>query len=257
MSNIQLKSKSDIEKMRRACGIVREVLQALTEMVAPGITTADLDAKALELTKARGATPAFLGYPSANAGVKPFPGVICASLNEAIVHGIPNSRPLREGDILSIDYGCMIDGFFGDSATTVAVGKISDVAAKLLKVTEGSLQRAIEQCLPGNRIGDISHAVQSYVEQHGFHVVREFVGHGIGRAMHEAPQVPNFGPSGQGRPLRPGLVIAIEPMVTVGTFETKLLDDGWTAITKDASLAAHFEHTVAITESKPLVLTSS
>ncbi len=254
MSTIQLKSKAEIELMRRANIIVRDVLALLVEMVKPGITTAVLDRKARELTEQRKAVPAFLGYPSSHKQTPAFPGVICASVNDAIVHGVPNERPLVEGDILSIDYGCLYEGFYGDSATTVAVGKSSPTAEKLLRVTKESLWDGIEQCLPGKRIGDISAAVQQRVESNGLHVVREFVGHGIGREMHEPPQIPNFGKSGQGRALRPGLVIAIEPMVTVGSFETKLLDDGWTAVTKDGSFAAHFEHTVAVTEGKPFVL---
>ncbi len=251
---IELKSKSDIAIMRRANMIVFEVLQLLRELVVPGVTTGDLDAKAKDFTEAKGAKPAFLGYPSSTSGVQAFPGVICASRNEAIVHGIPDDRPLVEGDILSIDYGCVIDGFFGDSAITVPVGKVSTQAEELLAVTSRSLEDAIRECYAGNRIGDISDAVQRRVESHGFGIIREFVGHGIGRAMHEPPHVPNFGHAGQGRVLKPGLVIAIEPMVSAGAYETRILDDGWTAVTKDGSLAAHFEHTVAITEGEPYVL---
>ncbi len=252
--SIQLKSKAEIEIMRKAGMIVYEVLQVLREMVAPGVTTLDLDRKALELTEKAGAKPAFLNYPASNRKAPPFPGVICASKNDAIVHGIPDSVPLKEGDIISIDYGCTFEGFYGDSATTVPVGKIEPLHEKLLQVTEQSLQDAITQCQAGNRIGDIGYAVQSRVEKHGFGIVREFVGHGIGRAMHEPPHVPNFGAAGQGRILKPGLVIAIEPMITTGSFETKLLEDGWTAVTRDGSFAAHFEHTVAITDSGPYVL---
>lgn len=251
---IQLKTKAEIDLMRRANMIVYEVHQALAEMVAPGATTADLDAKALEICRAKGAEPAFLGYRSASPDVQPFPGVICASINEVIVHGIPDSRPLEEGDILSIDFGCSCDGFFGDAALTYAIGRVSEAAERLLEVTAQSLEDAIVQCRSGKRIGDISHAVQHCVESDGFNVVREFVGHGIGRKMHEPPHVPNFGRPGQGRVLRPGMVLAIEPMVTAGSFETKILEDGWTAVTKDGSLAAHFEHTVAITENEPYVL---
>ncbi len=251
---IQLKTKAEIELMRQANMIVYEVLLVLAEMVSPGVSTADLDAKAREMCRAKGVEPAFLGYPCAQAGAIPFPGVICASRNEVIVHGMPNREPLCEGDILSIDFGCCCQGYFGDAALTVPVGKASTEAARLMDVTRQSLEEAISQCLPGNRIGDISAAVQRYVERNGFNVVREFVGHGIGRKMHEPPHVPNFGQEGQGRVLKPGLVIAIEPMVTQRSFETKILDDGWTAVTKDGSLAAHFEHTVAITEGKPYVL---
>lgn len=252
--SIQLKSPQEIEKMRRANMIVYEVLQTLEEMIVPGVTTYDLDAKAGEMTKERGARSAFLGYPASNPQIQSFPGVICASKNEEIVHGIPNKTPLKEGDILSVDYGCQIDGFYGDSARTFAVGKIEEGAEKLLRVTKDSLEAAIGACQVGQRIGDISAAVQSLVEAEGFGVVREFVGHGIGRSMHEPPHVPNFGKPGQGRLLKAGLVLAIEPMVTVGSFETKLLSDGWTAVTKDASLSAHFEHTVAITDKGPYVL---
>ena len=251
---IQLKSRSEIEMMKRAGAIVYEVLQYLRSIVRPGVTTRDLDRIAAELTAKRGAKPAFLGYPSSSKSVPPFPGVICASVNEAIVHGIPDDRPLESGDVVSIDFGCVIDGFFGDSAITVPVGEVSQRAKELLQVTELALEDAIEQCQVGNRIGDISAAVQGRVEPHGFGIIREFVGHGIGRAMHEPPQVPNFGKPMQGRVLRPGLVLAIEPMVSAGAYETKILSDGWTAVTKDASLAAHFEHTVAITEAGPCVL---
>jgi len=251
---IPLKTKDEISLMRSANLIVHEVLQALQEMVVPGVTTADLDRKARELTNKAGAVSAFLDYPSSSEGVIPFPGVICSSRNEEIVHGIPNDVPLKEGDIISIDYGCCYKGYFGDSAITVAVGKINAEATRLLEVTKQSLQDAIAQCRSGNRIGDISAAVQRCVEAAGFGVVREFVGHGIGRAMHEPPQVPNFGKPEMGRILKPGMVLAIEPMVTVGSFDVKVLDDGWTAVTRDGSLAAHFEHTVAITNSDPFVL---
>lgn len=251
---IELKSRAEIEIMRRANLIVYEVLQTLSEMVVPGATTAEINAKAAELTREKGATPAFLGYPAHSAKTPPFPGVICASINDAIVHGIPNDQPLKEGDILSIDYGCVFDGYYGDSAVTIPVGTVPDRIEKLLKLTNQSLHDAIAQCVPGNRIGDISNAVQSRVEPAGFGVVREFVGHGIGKRMHEPPAIPNFGKSGQGRVLKAGMVIAIEPMVTAGAYETKLLPDGWTAVTRDGSFAAHFEHTVAITDQGPYVL---
>ena len=252
--SIQLKSKAEIDIMRRANLIVFEVLQALREMVRPGVTTADLNAKAVEMTKAASAEPAFLNYPSANKGVAPFPGVICASVNDCIVHGLPDDKPLKEGDVVSIDYGCCYQGFFGDSAVTVGVGQITAQAQHLLNVTQQSLEDAIKQCVAGNRIGDISHAVQTRVEANGFGIVREFVGHGIGRAMHEPPHVPNFGSAGQGRVLKPGMVLAIEPMVTAGSYETMLLEDGWSAVPRDGGLAAHFEHSIAITEGAPLVL---
>ncbi len=251
---IQLKSKKEISIMRKANMIVYEVLEELKNTVSPGITTLDLDRIAKELTKKKGAEPAFLNYPSHSPNVKPFPGVICASKNDVIVHGIPNNEPLKEGDILSIDYGCSIDGFFGDSAITVSVGEISPLAQKLMDVTKECLEDAIKLCVPNNRLGDIGHAVSKRAQKSGFGVVREFVGHGIGKAMHEAPPVPNYGQPKKGRALRPGLVIAIEPMITEGTFETKILEDGWTASTRDGKLSAHFEHTVAVMEDGYYVL---
>ncbi len=251
---MELKSKSEIDILREANLIVADILSELEAMVEPGVTTNKLNQRAAELTKKHGAKSAFLGYPAPSPGVESFPGLICASLNDAIVHGIPNDVPLKEGDILSVDYGCEHKGFFGDSARTIPVGNISEETQRLLDVTKASLDAAIEQCHVGNRIGDISNAVQTVVEKAGFGVVREFVGHGIGRNMHEPPHVPNFGRQGQGRVLKPGLVIAIEPMVTIGSFETKLLEDGWTAVTRDGSLAAHFEHSVAITADGPIVL---
>lgn len=251
---IELKNKAEIEILRRANLVVYDVLHRLSELVRPGVTTKELDAKAKEWTLAAGAIPAFVNYPSSTPGVAPFPGVICSSVNEVIVHGIPDNRPLLDGDILSIDFGCFLDGFCGDSALTVAVGKISEEAQKLLDVTKQSLDDAIAQCYVGNRIGDISHAVQKRAEGAGFGVVRELVGHGIGRKMHEPPHVPNFGRPAQGRPLKAGLVLAIEPMITAGSFETKVAADGWAVLTKDVSLAAHFEHSVAITDKGPIVL---
>ncbi len=252
--SIQLKSPSDLDKMRKASMIVYEVHQHLQELVKPGATTLELDEVARKICEKNKAVPAFLNYPCSQRGGAPFPGVICASPNEVIVHGIPNDVPLKEGDILSVDFGCAVEGFFGDSARTYPVGEISDAAKKLLSVTEESLEHAIGQCRPGNRIGDISHAVQSLVEGAGFGVVREFVGHGIGTRMHEPPHVPNFGRAGQGRPLKAGMVLAVEPMVTAGMFDVKVLSDCWTAVTSDGSLSAHFEHTVAITEKGPWVL---
>jgi methionyl aminopeptidase len=253
--SIELKTAGEIATMRKASRVVAQVLTALRQLVRPGVTTRELDTRARELTKELGASSAFLGYPAHTPNTEPFPGVICASRNEEIVHGIPNDVPLKEGDIISIDYGCSVEGFFGDSAITVPVGEVSPRIQQLLEVTARSLEAAIVECRAGKRIGDISFAVQSLVEKHGFGVVREFVGHGIGRKMHEQPAVPNFGAPGQGRVLKPGMVLAIEPMVTAGGFETKVLSDGWTAVTKDGSFAAHFEHTVAITDGEPDVLT--
>ena len=252
--SIELKTEAEIEIMRQADLLVYRVLTELQEMIAPGVTTAQLNARAIEITEEAGAEAAFLNYPASAPNVPPFPGVICASVNEVIVHGIPNDVPMKEGDIISIDYGCCLNGFYGDAAKTVAVGKIDPEVQRLLDVTEQSLEDAIEQCQPGNRIGDISNAVQKRVEDNGFGVVREFVGHGIGRSMHEPPHVPNFGSPGMGRVLRPGMVLAIEPMVTAGAYEAKVLEDGWSAVTKDGSMSAHFEHSVAITENGPYVL---
>jgi methionyl aminopeptidase len=251
---IQLKNKSELDAMRRASMVVYEVHENLTPLVKPGVTTLELDEEVKKLCEKMNVVPAFLNYPCSQRGGIPFPGLICVSPNEVIVHGIPDNKPLKEGDILSIDFGCSINGFFGDSARTHAIGEISDSAKKLLKVTEDSLERAIEQCRVGNRIGDISYAVQHRVEREGFGIVREFVGHGIGSRMHEPPHVPNFGRPHQGRPLKAGMVLAIEPMVTVGAFDIKILSDGWTAVTSDGSLSAHFEHTVAITDKEPWVL---
>ena len=254
--SIELKTKAEIGLLRSANLIVRDVLEQLAALVRPGVTTRELDRVARELTSKAGAQPAFLDYPSPTRGVAPFPGVICASVNEVIVHGIPNDDPLKDGDILSIDYGCCYQEFFGDAAITVPVGVISEAAKRLLHVTEAALSAAIVKCRAGNRIGDISAAVQTLAEGAGYSIVREFVGHGIGRAMHEPPHVPNFGIEGQGRLLRPGMILAIEPMVTMGSYETKVLADGWSAVTKDGSLAAHFEHSVAITENEPIVLSA-
>lgn len=251
---IKLKTKDQIDKLKRANMVVFEVLHRLKEEASPGITTLDLDRIAADMTKQRGATPSFLNYPSSSPKAVPFPGVICASVNEEIVHGIPSRKPLKDGDIISVDYGCCLDGYNGDSAITFAIGNVSRKAKELMDVTEESLELAIQQCRVNNRIGDISNAVQVHAEKHGFGVVREFVGHGIGEDMHEPPAIPNFGKAGQGRTLKAGLVIAIEPMVTEGSFETKVLSDGWTAVTKDGRLAAHFEHSVAITENGPYVL---
>lgn len=252
--SIQLKSRADLEKMRYASMVVYQVHEQLKELIKPGVCTLELDEVARKICEKEKVAPAFLNYPCSQKNGIPFPGVICASPNEVIVHGIPDNKPLKDGDILSVDFGCCYEGFYGDSARTYPIGKISESARKLLDVTEHSLELAIEQCFTGKRIGDISHAVQSYVEKHGFGIVREFVGHGIGRKMHEPPHVPNFGRASQGRPLKVGLVLAIEPMVTVGSYNIKVLSDNWTAVTSDGSLSAHYEHTVAITDKGPWVL---
>jgi methionyl aminopeptidase len=236
--------------MHRAGHLVGEVLTALAARVAPGVTTAELDELAEKKIVDAGAVPAFKGYHG-------YPASICASINEEVIHGIPSGRRvLNEGDIISIDVGVSLDGYYGDSAITLPVGRISEDAAKLLRVTEESLYKAIERARPGARVSDIGHAVQEHVEAHGFSVVREFVGHGIGQRMHEEPQVPNYGEPGRGPRLAEGMVLAIEPMVNAGKAAVKVLSDGWTAVTKDSSLSAHFEHTVAITAGEPWILTA-
>jgi methionyl aminopeptidase len=236
--------------MREAGRLVGEVLTELAAHVAPGVTTADLDELAERRILRAGATPAFKGYHG-------YPATICASVNEEVIHGIPSGRRvLNEGDVISIDVGASLDGYFGDSAITLAVGKVSEEAATLLRVTDESLYKAIEAVKPGGRISDIGHAVQKHVEAYGFSVVREFVGHGIGQKMHEEPQVPNYGEPGRGPRLTEGMVLAIEPMVNAGKPAVKVLADGWTAVTRDGSLSAHFEHTVAVTADGPWILTA-
>ena len=234
--------------MRVPCTIVAEVLKRVVESVAPGITTQELNNIAeIEVAK-RKAKPAFKGYSG-------FPSSLCCSLNDQVVHGIPNNKPLQDGDILSLDFGAYYDGFFGDAAVTVPVGTVTDSALNLLSVTKQSLDLAIGQSVLGNRLSDISNAVQVFVESNGYSVVRDFVGHGIGRNLHEQPQVPNYGLPNKGPKLRTGMVLAIEPMVNEKSFEVKVLADGWTAVTLDGGLSAHFEHTVAITEHGPEILT--
>jgi len=247
---IVCRSASELERMREAGRLVGEVLTELTSLVAPGVTTADLDAAAEKRILAAGAVPAFKGYHG-------YPATICASLNEEVIHGIPSGRRvLKAGDILSIDVGASLDGYFGDSAVTLPVGRVTEEAATLLRATEESLYKAIERVRPGARISDIGHAVQQHVEAFGFTVVREFVGHGIGQKMHEEPQVPNYGEPGRGPRLAEGMVLAIEPMVNAGKASVKVLADGWTAVTRDGSLSAHFEHTVAVTAGEPWILTA-
>ncbi len=236
--------------MRAAGRLVGEVLTALAAAVEPGVSTQDLDAIAERMIVGAGATPAFKGYHG-------YPATICSSINEEVIHGIPSrQRALQEGDIISIDVGASLDGYYGDSAITVPVGRISDEAATLLRVTEDALYKAIDVVKPGGRVSDIGHAVQQHVEAHGFSVVREFVGHGIGQRMHEDPQVPNYGEAGRGPRLAEGMVLAIEPMVNAGKPAVKVLGDGWTAVTKDRSLSAHFEHTVAVTADGAWILTA-
>lgn len=245
---IELKSAAEIIKMRESGKLLRQVFNELEKSVEPGISTKELDTIAFNLIKGAGARPAFLGYHG-------FPATLCTSVNDEIVHGIPNDRPLQEGDIVSIDCGLVLGGFYSDSATTYGVGKISDVAQKLLTITKESLDIAIQLMEVGTRIGTVGAAVQKHAEDAGFSVVRDYTGHGIGRNMHEPPQVPNFGRPDTGFKLRPGLVLAVEPMVNVGTWKTDTLDDQWTVITADNSLSAHFEHTIAITDDGPIILT--
>ena len=247
---IVCRSAAELEKMRAAGRLVADVLTELAGLVAPGVTTAALDAVAEERIRAAGAIPAFKGYHG-------YPATICASINEEVIHGIPSGRRiLNEGDIVSIDVGASLDGYYGDHAVTLAVGLVSEQAATLLRVTEESLYKAIERVRVGGRISDIGHAVQQHVEAYGFSVVREFVGHGIGQRMHEEPQVPNYGEPGRGPRLAEGMVLAIEPMVNAGKPAVKVLGDGWTAVTRDGSLSAHFEHTVAVTADGPWILTA-
>jgi methionyl aminopeptidase len=246
---IVCRSAGEIDRLARVNELVARVLAELKSMVAPGVTTADLDALAEQRLVEAGAEPAFKGYHG-------YPATICASVNEQVVHGIPSKRPLVEGDIISIDMGAKLDGFFGDSAVTVPVGDVSDEASRLLNVTEASLYKGLEAVKPGARVSDIGAAVQAHVESHGFSVVREFVGHGIGTKLHEEPQIPNYGPAGRGPRLSEGMVLAIEPMVNFGKPGVKVLGDGWTAVTKDGSLSAHFEHTVVVTGNGCRILTN-
>jgi methionyl aminopeptidase len=246
---IVLKSAAEMEKMHRAGLIVWDVLNRLRQMVAPGVTTMDLEEFAEQRTAEYGARAAFKGY-------RGFPCTLCTSVNNEVVHGIPSARrKLREGDIVSVDYGVELDGYFADAAVTIPVGRIAPDVEKLLTATRDALDSAIEKMRPGNRLSDVGAAVQAVVEPLGFSVVREFVGHGIGTRMHEEPQVPNYGPPGKGPRLEPGLVLAIEPMVNAGGPDVRLLDDRWTAVTADGSFSAHFEHTVAVTENGPWILT--
>jgi methionyl aminopeptidase len=244
---IILKTKQEIEQLRVCNQIVTRVLRELTQVTKPGITTRELNDVAEQSIEAHGAVPAFKGY-------RGFPKSICTSINEQIVHGIPNERKLREGDIIGLDLGAKLNGFYGDAAITIPVGDIGDKAKELLKVTEGALCKGIEQAIVGNRLSDISQSIQAWVEGHGFSVVRDFVGHGIGRSLHEEPQIPNFGVPVPNPRLQEGMVFALEPMVNEGSFEVKILPDGWTAVTADGKLSAHFEHTIAVTSSGPIIL---
>jgi methionyl aminopeptidase len=249
--NVIIKSKEELALMREAGRVNALVLAKVREMIRPGVTTAELDAAAEEEIDKHGGKPVFKGYP----GPYPYPATLCISVNEVLVHGIPGKRKLKSGDIVSIDCGTRLDGFVGDSAFTAGVGEVSPEAQRLLEVTEQALKIGIAQMKSGNRTGDVSAAIQEFVEGCGFHVTREYTGHGVGRNMHEGPQVPNYGTPGKGMPLRAGMTIALEPMVLVGTPKTHILPDQWGVASADGSLTAHFEHTVAVTDGEPLILT--
>ncbi len=244
---IIIKSPREINLLRKANSIVAEVFRELKKMVEPGVVTQELDSTAEKIIRSRGAVPAFKGY-------RGFPASICASINEEVVHGIPGLRKLKEGDIVSLDVGVIFGGYYGDAAITLPVGGVDQGALKLLEVTQRALYIGIEQARLGNRLFDISHAIQLWVEKHGFSVVRDFVGHGIGKDLHEEPQIPNFGTPHQGPRLESGMVFALEPMVNEGTYEVKVLSDGWTVVTADRKRSAHFEHTIAITDGEAEIL---
>lgn len=245
---IILKSKEEIEKIAQACFIVARTLEAIKKMVRPGLKTIEIDNFADDFIRLHGALPAFKGY-------RGYPANICTSVNNEVIHGIPSKRVLKEGDILGIDLGVYKDGFYGDGAVTIPVGEIGSDLQKLIKVTEEALYEGIEKARIGNRVSDISHSIQKHVESNGFSVVRSFVGHGIGRQLHEEPQIPNFGPPGRGPRLREGMTLAIETMVNAGGYEVFILDDGWTAVTLDGKPSAHFEHTIVVTANGPQILT--
>jgi methionyl aminopeptidase len=243
-----LKSPDEVEKMSRSCRIVAETLRDLEGIVRPGISTRDIEIFVEKAVAAKGAVPAFKGYRN-------YPASVCTSVNDQVVHGIPSDAVLKDGDIVSIDLGVYLDGFYGDGAITLPVGTVSPLAERLIRVTRKALTLGIGMVKPGHRVSDISHAIQQHVEQNGFSVVRSFVGHGIGRSLHEEPQIPNFGEPGRGPRLREGMTLAIEPMVNEGGHEVTILDDGWTAVTSDGSLSAHWEHTVAVTKNGARILT--
>lgn len=247
-----LKNEIEVSKMRAAGRVNAKALMEVKAIICPGITTAELDELAETVIRDHGGTPTFKGYP----GPYPYPATLTVSINREMVHGIPSGRIIHEGDVVSVDCGTTLDGFIGDSAFSVGVGEISQEAKRLMRVTKESLDKGIEQMRPGNRLGDVSAAIQKHVEGHGFHVPRQYTGHGVGREMHEPPQVPNFGTPGTGLILKKGMTIAIEPMVLVGTPRTRVLADKWTVVSYDNSLTAHFEHTIAIMDDEPLILTS-
>ncbi|MBA3016605.1 MAG: type I methionyl aminopeptidase [Proteobacteria bacterium] len=242
-----LKSPKEIEKLYASNQVVAEILSKLESEVTPGIDTLYLNDLSERLAYEKNAIPAFKGY-------RGFPYSICASVNNTVVHGFPSKTPLNEGDVISLDFGVLLNGYYGDAAITVAVGKISESTRRLIQVTEEALYKGIEKAIPGGRLSDISHAIQTHVEAAGFSVVRNFVGHGIGTNLHEEPQIPNFGKPGMGVRLKAGMTLAIEPMVNEKNYDVKILEDGWTAVTKDGSLSVHFEHTIAITEKGPVIL---
>lgn len=249
--NIIVKNKEELKFMREAGYVNALALQTVREMIHPGVTTIELDAAAEEVIRRHGGRPIFKGYP----GPYPFPGTLCTSINQELVHGIPSKRKLMEGDIISIDCGTLLNGFVGDAAFTAGVGEISPAAQRLLALTEQALSEGIAKMRAGNRTGDVSSAIQKYVEAEGFFVTREYTGHGVGREMHEGPQVPNYGTPGRGIEFRPGMTVALEPMVLVGTAKTRVADDQWTVLSADGSLTAHFEHTIAVTDDEPEILT--
>lgn len=244
---IVLKSPREIAVMDRSNKVVRDILHYLMEMVRPEVTTQELEEEARRLIAQNGATPAFLGYNG-------YPACLCASVNEEVVHGIPSPRSLKRGDILSLDFGVFYEGYYGDAAVTVPVGEVSEKAQTLIRVTQEALDLAVEETRVGNRLSDISAAVQGHAEKNGFSVIRDYVGHGIGRDLHEDPQIPNFGEAGKGPRIKEGMVLAVEPMISSGGWEIDVMADGWTAVTRDRSLAAHFEHSVAVTDKGPRIL---
>lgn len=246
---VYIKSEQEIEKMRKANSLVMKILLTLKDIIKPGLNIEVLEKKAIELTRKNGAIPAFKGYQG-------YPAALCVSINETIIHGIPYKKILKEGDIVSLDFGVLLNNFYGDAAITVPVGSVSKEAMRLINVTREALYRGIAMAIPGNRLGDISSAIQNYVEGNGFSVIRDFTGHGIGRNLHEDPAIPNFGKAGTGLKIEKGMTFALEPMVTAGSYEVEILHDGWTTVTKDGSLSAHFEHTIAVTETEPEILST-
>ncbi|MEW5873265.1 MAG: type I methionyl aminopeptidase [Chloroflexota bacterium] len=249
--NVIVKSKAELDLMRQAGRVNALALATVRDLIKPGITTGELDAAAEAFIRGHGGVPIFKGYP----GPYPYPATLNVSINEELVHGIPGKRKIKDGDIVSVDCGTLLNGFVGDSAFTMGVGEISPEAKRLIEVTEQALQIGISQMRPGNHTGDISAAIQQYAESHGYQVTREYTGHGVGRQMHEGPQVPNYGTPGRGIMLRPGMTIALEPMVLIGTSKTRVLADQWTVVSADGSLTAHFEHSVAVTDGEPMILT--